>query len=307
MLAALALAATRVSAAANEEGAGTRAASFLTAPVSPASFALGGSGLAFGRDVQGATLNPAALGWVGATQLSIAHADFGDQSAQEWAALGGRLGHGRTRFGLAAIVRDEGTIEGRDASGVPTGNVDARDLALTLQLARPLGERITVGGAAHLVNQQVGDASGSGFAFDAGAQVRWGLLSFAVAGQDFGGTMRWAGTRWKMPANFATGAALEHAASGLRLALDWNAPADYYRNVRAGAEWCYRDRLALRGGWRTDLGAPAGDRSGGPSFGIGAGSGAWWLDYGFAMSEDGLATHRFGVSLHGTPPFAPRH
>jgi hypothetical protein len=262
---------------------------------------MGGASLAFGRDVQGATLNPAALGWVAAPELALSHADFADQTAQEWVAVGGRLGRSRTRIGFSALVRDEGSIAGRDANDVPTSEVNAQDLALTLQLARPFGEHFALGGAAHVVSQHVGDASGSGFAFDAGAQLRLGVLSFALAGQDFGGGMKWSGQRWRMPAQFAGGIALDHAASGLRLALDWAAPADYYRSVRAGAEWRWRDRLALRGGWRSELGAPAGDRLGGPAFGLGAGAGAMWLDYGYLVASDGVATHRVGLSLRGRP------
>jgi hypothetical protein len=296
---ALALGATRARAA--NEGAGTRAASFLSAGTAPATLAMGGAALALGRDVQGATLNPAALGWVATPQFSLSHADFADQTAQEWVAFGGRIGSSRTRIGLAAVIRDEGTIEGRDANGVPTSDVRARDLALTLQLARPVGEHLSLGGAAHLVNQSIGEANGSGLAFDAGAQLRLGLVSLAVAGQNFGGGMNWAGQRWSMPAQFATGLALEVPASGLRLALDWTAPADYYRSVRAGAEWRWHDRLALRGGWRGELGAPPEDRAGGPAFGIGAGSGAMWLDYGYVLAGDGSATHRVGLSLRGRP------
>jgi hypothetical protein len=298
---ALALCLGATNAPAAEDGAGTRAASFLSAGTAPSVLAMGGAALAFGRDVQGATLNPAALGWVATPQFALAHADLEDQTAQEWAAYGGRIGSSNTRFGLAAVIRDEGTIEGRDANDVPTADVRAQDLALTLQLARPFGEHLSVGGAAHVVSQRIGSVAGSGFAFDAGAQLRLGFLSLAVAGQDFGGGMSWAGQHWRMPTQFATGLALE-APGGLRLALDLNAPADYYRSVRAGAEWRWRDHLALRGGWRSELGAPAEDRLGGPAFGFGAGAGALWLDYGYVLSSaDGAATHRVGLSLRGRP------
>lgn len=298
---ALSLSLRATGALAAEEGAGTRAASFLSAGTAPSALAMGGAALALGRDVQGATLNPAALGWVATPQFALSHADFADQTAQEWVAFGGRIGSSRTRIGVAAVIRDEGTIEGRDANGVPTADVRARDLALTLQLARTVGQRLALGGAAHVVNQSIGDASASGLAFDAGAQLRLGLVSLAVAGQNFGGGMNWNGRRWSMPAQFATGLALELPASGLRLALDWTAPADYYRSVRVGAEWRWHERFALRGGWRGELGAPPEDRAGGPAFGIGAGAGALWFDYGYVLTGDGSATHRVGLSLRGRP------
>jgi hypothetical protein len=288
-------------AGASEEAAGTRAASFLSAGAAPSVLAMGGAAVALGRDLQGATLNPAALGWIAAPQFALSHASFADETAQEWIAFSSRVGASRTRFGLAAVIRDEGTIVGRDANDVPTSDARAQDLALTLRLARPFGEHVSLGGAAHVVSQRIGDVAGSGFAFDAGAQLRLGFLSLAIAGQNFGGGMRWAGERWAMPAQIATGLALEHAASGLRMALDVTAPADYYRSVRVGGEWRYHDRLALRGGWRTELGAPPEDRAGGPAFGMGAGAGAMWLDYGYLLSPTGAATHRIGLSLRGHP------
>jgi hypothetical protein len=288
-----------------DEGAGTRAAGFLTAGSSPSVLAMGGAGLALGRDVQAVLDNPAALAWLGGTQVAFSRADFADQTSQEWLGLGGRLGASRTRVGFALRLRDEGTIVGRDATGLATGDAHAQDLALTMQLARTLGPHLAAGGAAHYVRQSIADASGSGFAFDAGAQLRVGTLAFALAAQDFGGGMRWDSQRWRMPAALGAGVALEPARTGLRLALDWSAPAGYYRNVRTGVEWRWRDRLALRTGWRQELGAPATDRLGGPTFGLGARAGAWWFDYGYVLSNEGAATHRVGLSLRGGAPGEP--
>ena len=293
-----------------EEGAGTRAAGFLIAGDAPAVLGMGGATLALGRDVQGAAWNPAALGWVSSAQVALAHADFSDQTSREWLAFGSRLGGGLTRVGLSALVHDEGTIDGRDEQNQPTGSLRTQDIGITLQLARPFGEHLSVGGAAHYAGQRIGDVSGQGAAFDAGLQVRMGMLSLALAGQDFGGGMMWDHARWNMPATFGAGLALEHAPSGLRFALDWSAPADYYRSVRAGAEWRWHDRFALRGGWRHELGAPDTDRLGGPAFGMGTGVGVCWFDYGYVLDAAGAATHRVSLSFHGhasTPaaPFGP--
>jgi hypothetical protein len=283
------------------ESAGTRAATFLADEDAPGALGMAGAALALGRDVQGAALNPAALGWLTSPQLTLAHAEFADQTTREWLAAGMRLGLGRTTLGLAVRVHDEGTLEGRDENDLPTGSFRAQDLALTLQLARPFGPHLSIGGAAHGVHQRIGEASGIGLAFDAGGQWRSGPLSLALAGRDFGGGMTWNEQRWRMPARFAAGLGLEHAASGLSLALDFDAPADAYRDMRLGAQWLWRERFALRGGWKVELGAPAGENLGGPAFGLGAGLGALWLDYSFATGGDGLATHRAALSLHRAP------
>lgn len=288
------------------EGAGTRAAAFLSSGYTPAQLSMGGAGLALGNDVQGATLNPAALGAIGVGEYALAHASFPDQTSQDWAAWGGRLGKGPVRLGLSAVLRDEGTIDARDAADQPLGAQDARDFALTLQVARPVGSHLVLGAATHVVNQRVATASGTGYTFDAGAQVRFGLASFALAGRNFGGTMNWSGQRWAFPALFSTGVALESPGRTLRAAVDLERPADYFHSLRTGVEWRWRDRFALRTGYRAEQRAVENDRLSGPTFGFGAGAGALWIDYGYVVGGDGDTTHRFALTLHRRPAAAEK-
>lgn len=161
-------------------------------------------------------------------------------------------------LGAAGTFRDEGTIPGRDANNLPTTDVSAHSVALGVQLARPFGERMLVGGAVRYVGESIGESHGNGLSFDAGAQFTSGPFGFGLAGRDFGGGMRWAGQQWRMPATFGAGVAFTHPRSGLRLALDLLAPASYFRSVRVGGEWQWHERLALRGGWRGELGACCG-------------------------------------------------
>jgi hypothetical protein len=289
---------------ADVESAGTRAALFLAGEDAPGALGMAGAVVAQGRDVQGATFNPAALGWLGTTQLSVAHSQLADETNREWFALGRRLGGSRTVLGLSALVHDEGTLDGRDEQGQPTGEVHAQDLAFSLRLARPFGSHTSIGGAAHFVSQRIGTESGVGLAFDLGAQWRSGPLSFGLAGRDFGGGMRWNGQQWRMPARLAGGVGFEHAASGLGIAADLEAPADYYRILRIGTQWRWRERFMLRAGWRDEQAAPASDRLGGPSFGFGAGLGECWLDYAYTIAAEGLATHRLGLSLRRSASIA---
>ena len=77
-----------------------------------------------------------------------------------------------------------------------------------------------------------------------------------------------------------------------------NFPSAYYNDVRAGLEWRYQDRFALRGGYRLDVGASADDRLGGPTFGFGTGANGLWLDYAFLAGSNGApASHRLGLTL----------
>ncbi|MEO5989914.1 MAG: hypothetical protein ABIU54_01125, partial [Candidatus Eisenbacteria bacterium] len=168
VLVAVLLLALATSARAGLESAGTRAASFLSQGTTPVVLGMGGAGLGLSHDLNGAGLNAAALGWVGESQVAVSHAQLADQTALDWAAVAGRLGSGQTRYGLAAHYRNDGDIIGRDASNRPTEDVIGQSLALSVQLARPLGPHISVGGAAKYVGEHVGTAHGNGLAFDAG-------------------------------------------------------------------------------------------------------------------------------------------
>lgn len=293
---------------AGDESAGTRVASFLATGQGPAVAARGGATFAFGADLQSAASNPAALAGLDAGRFAFAHATLESGLSQEWAAYGGRIGGGALRWGVSGVLRDEGSIDARDEFNQPLPEAGARSWALAFQLARPLAPWLVLGGAARWVGERIGDSGGDGVAFDAGAQVRAGALSAGLAAQNFGGGMAWGGQRWRMPASLGAGVALDHAASGLRLALDLAAPSDYYRSLRAGAEWRWRERLALRAGYRRELGAPGDDRLNGPAFGLGAGVGAMWLDYGFVVAQGGDASHRVGLDLRrlgGGEPAVP--
>src|SRR6185295_13989037 len=96
--------------------------------------------------------------------------------------------------------------------------------------------------------------------------------------------------------NYGLGVAVTHP-NGITAALDLNAPTTSYTNVRAGVEWAWNQKVALRGGYRADLGAPADDRSSGPTFGTGFGTKGLWLDYGFLLSGNDGGQHRISVSV----------
>ena len=91
--------------------------------------------------------------------------------------------------------------------------------------------------------------------------------------------------------------AFDHAASGLRMALDANFPTAYYTNLRGGVEWMWRQKLALRAGYRADLGAPSSDVLDGPSFGRGAGTHGLWFDFGYLVSANGQSQQRIAISF----------
>ncbi len=279
-------------------GAGTTAANFLSVGQGASSLSMGGAAIASPGGLDAAGWNPAALGRLGSTQITLSHASLATGTSQEWASAGGRMGQGSTRWAISALYQSDGDFEGRDALNLPTGTFQISDMALGLHVARPLGDRVNAGVGLKWVRESLGPTSGSGIAFDAGIQSHAGPFGFGLAARNVGGSMSFDGTSYDMPSVFGAGVSWAHPANGLRLALDANAPSAYYNDVRAGAEWRWRDRVALRSGYRANLGAPEGEPLGGASFGMGLGANGFWFDYAFLAGDaDAQGRHRFGMTF----------
>ena len=298
LLAALATLAAARPALAAGEAAGTAAGSFLSVGSGASAMSMAGATLASGRDLAAAAWNPASLARVDVLQFSLTHAPLPGGATQEWLAAGGRVGGGETRWGFQTLFQREGGIEGRDASNNPTGSLSASDLAVGARVAHRFAGRVDVGVGGEWVHQSLASASGSGFAFEAGVRTDAGPIGLAVAARHLGGGMNYGGTRYDLPAVIAAGASWSDAALGLRVNADFESPTHYYQAVRVGGEWMWRGQVALRAGYRSELGGTTSERLSGPTFGLGTGTGGVWLDYAFAPQGDVSAgQHRVGLTF----------
>jgi hypothetical protein len=167
-------------------------------------------------------------------------------------------------------------------------------MALGATLAQQLGGHATLGLGAKAVRENIASATGSGLAFDAGLMVRAGGFGIGVAAQNLGGHMDYGTSTYPFPTSYGVGVGYAHPTAGVRVALDANFPTAYHSDLRAGAEWLYRGALALRAGYRHELGSSA-DPLSGPSFGLGASHGGTWLDYGYLLTGHGSGQHRMGL------------
>jgi LysM repeat protein len=295
-LVALALA---TSARAAGDAAGTAAGSFLAVGTGTSVLSMAGATLASGNDLAAASWNVASLARVDALQFSLAHSPLPGGATQDWLAGGGRVGRGGTRWGLQALFHREGELEGRDAANNPTGSLSANDLALGASLAQRLGTYVTAGVGAEWLHESLAGTSGSGVGFSAGLRADAGPIGLALAARHLGGTMRYPDATYDLPQVVAGGVSWTDAAHGLRVNADLEAPAHYYTSARVGGEWTWRDRLAVRAGYRLAMGAPGDATTSGPAFGIGAGMGSMWMDYAFLL-DGGTSSgeHRIGLTFH---------
>lgn len=276
---------------------GTAAASFLTLGSGARILSMGGATLGLADDYAASAWNPAALGWMERTEIVLSHSSLGDGASQEWAGIGGRWGNAM-HWSVSGLYQGEGSFDGRDASNLSTGSFNVSSFAFGAHLARRFGDRVTLGAGAKGVSENLGTVSGFGATFDFGASVRAGDFGFGIAGQNLGGQMKYDGAVYGFPGNVGAGISYTMPNTGVKLALDANFPQSYYKDVRFGAEWAWHDMVAVRAGYRKELGVDSNigdDVQSGPTFGMGAGRNGFWFDYGYLVSNNGDGQHRIGI------------
>lgn len=304
-LTALALVLSAGFAHAGIEYAGTTSGNFLSVGTGAAILSMGGATLGNGRDVNASAWNPAALGFQATSQYALSHSALALDVSQDWVAGSGRFGSSQTRWSANALYQNDGSFDGRDAFGAPTGSFSVSNLALGFAVARPIMTDVTAGGRVFMVNENLGSESGSGFGFDLGVQAQRGPFGFGAAGRNLGGKMKYDAASYDLPGVFGVGGSWRDERRGLRFAVDANFPKAYYNDVRLGGEWMWQQRVALRAGYRLELAAPSGEPLGGPSFGFGTGVNGFWFDYAFlAGDSQAQGAHRFGITF--TPSFLKR-
>lgn len=292
------------------ENAGTTSANFLSVGAGPRILSMGGATIGLGSDLAAGSWNPAAIGWMDQSTLTLSHAGLENQSLQEWAAFGGRFGETGTRWSVTGLYQGDGSFEGRDASNNSTGSFSVSSFAVGAQLAQQLGSKVTLGAGLKTVMDNLGGVSGIGTTFDAGLMFRHGIVGAGVVAQNIGGHMDYQGAIYPFPSNYGVGVGLSHPGTGLSLAIDANFPYAYYSDVRTGIEWRWKQTVALRGGYRHEMGDAAGDPLTGPTFGLGAGLNGFWLDYGFLLAGQSDGEHRVALTFFpgkwgglGTDPY----
>jgi LysM repeat protein len=281
------------------ELAGTTGANFLSIGPGASLIGMGGTGIAGYPDLSAMAWNAASLGLMNESQLMLTHMPLPNSASQEWMSFGGRMGEAPTRWALSGRYEGDGSFKAYDALGNLTGTFNASSLALGVNAARALDRHTVVGMGAKFVNENLGAVSGYGGTFDIGVIYRAGPLSLGAAAQNMGGSMKYDSLAYSMPLNFGTGLSLRSVKTGLSASVDFNHPNAYYDDVRTGAEWMWKDHMALRIGYRQELNAPSDDPMNSVSAGFGFGGHGMWLDYGFVASGDGTSQQR--ITLRVSP------
>ena len=181
---------------ANEE-IGGKGGAFLQIPLGARPAGLGNAFTAVADDINAVYFNPAGLCQIQNDMLGGMYNFMSMDRVHYQAVLikqikGNGLALSFNRFGVSEI-------DGRDSEGYPTEIFDDSEISFKIAYGRKLLPFFGIGGGAKYIIQSLGDAKGSGFAFDAGVlfllfqSENSFIKSFRVGGSfnNIGGKMTW--------------------------------------------------------------------------------------------------------------------
>ncbi len=262
---------------------GMSAATFLSIEVGPRAKAMGGAFTGRADDASALYWNPSGLAHLQNNTLIASHAEWLADINFDFIGIAlpvegfGTLGASITSLTMPemrvrTVLQPEGTGELFNAS----------DLAIGLSYARALTGRFAIGANFKYIRQKIYNSTAQTIAFDFGGLFRSEFrgLSFGMSISNFGGDMKLDGTDtqvevdispnefgnndrvfanletedFQLPLTLRMGIAMDliqTMPNRLTVAVDGVVPNDNAQYLNVGAEYAFRDLLALRAGYRT--------------------------------------------------------
>ena len=261
---------------------GTTSAQFLKLGVGARAIALGGSFVAEASDLSALYWNPAGLAKLRGNALQLAHTEYLAEINYNFAAFGANMGDLGT-LAFSIIFLDSGNMDVRTEDR-PEGTGEqfkVQNFALQVSYGRTLTDRFSIGGTFKYIQERIWHSTASTVAFDVGTlfTTPYPRLRLGASMSNFGPKMRLDGRdilfsedpnpntdgnveivnaqfstdRHPLPLLFRVGLAWDaYRTADHRLLVSTDAahPNDNSEYLNLGAEYSFRDLLALRGGYR---------------------------------------------------------
>lgn len=261
---------------------GTTAAQFLKLGVGSRAIALGGTFVALSNDLSALYWNPSGLASLQGSAVQLARTDYLAGVSYNFAAFGTSLGSTGT-LAASLIFLDSGSMQVRTASQ-PEGTgeeFDVQNLALQLSYGRALTDRFMIGGTLKFIQETIWHSSASALAFDIGLlfTTPYDRLRLGAVMANFGPKMQLSGRdilfsedpspigegnveivnaeflmeEHPLPLIFRLGLAWDAISTAdhtIVLMTDAAHPNDNSEYINVGAEYDFRNLIALRVGYR---------------------------------------------------------
>ena len=273
---------------------GAETASFLTVGAGARAQGLGGAYSALGEDADSLYWNPAGLARLEKRDVSVSHAELFAQSRHDFLAYAHPTAMGT--FAGAFTYLSQASIDGRDASGRPTGSYQASDSAVTAGYARKT-DWADLGASVKYLRSHIGSTEAQGAAVDLGARRSFGAVTLGAAVRNLGAGLKYEDQRNDLPLRLAAGAAYKFAGGHAAVFELTNGPRGAGTDAAFGGEYQPMRNVMLRGGYTTQSagGGSGFDAARGLTLGIGVTRERWRLDYAVLPMGELGTSHRFSL------------
>jgi hypothetical protein len=268
---------------------------FLKLGIGARAMGMGSAYVALADDPTALYWNPAGLGAVEGSQVTVMHNEWIQDFRQEFAGVTRSFGGSAAGVGISGFYTSE--FEKRDDVGNLIGHFGFNDFAVTGAFAHRFPHQATGGVAVKFIREMIDQETATAVAFDLGAQMGLGHsgLRLGAAIQNLGGDAKFISESFPLPRTIRAGAAFQRAIPSLTgkgtLSAEVRKARGDDSRVHVGGEFEYKERVALRAG------AKFGYDDESMSFGLGLIQHRFHFDYALVPFSSNLGTTHF-VSLN---------
>ena len=295
---------------------GTTAAQVLEIGPDARASAMGGAFTALSDNANSVYYNPAGLARVSGFEIPFTSGDLFGGVRQQFFGCAYSLRDVRTEnvsdlgtIAFGCTLLDLGSLPGRDAVGVPTGQFSADDSAIYLSYGRAFFNNeyagmFSAGVTAKFTEEKIESTNTKSQAFDAG--ILWDnpgrTVSLGAVLQNMGKTITYVDESYDLPLYVRVGGALRMLNNDFVVSAETAQPKDGTTGFLLGAEYWLVKTIAFRAGYdsRSDLGT-------GLSAGIGISlrqldvffmfAREMSIDYAFVQGKDTDSVHRISMVM----------
>ncbi|MDI6736117.1 MAG: PorV/PorQ family protein [bacterium] len=276
---------------------GTAGAPFLKIGAGAKAVAMGEAFSALADDITAIYWNPAGLIQLTKPEISMMYNDWFEGVGHGFLGFGVPTSR-KKAIGFSIIYLDVGNIPGyADGSQtVSIGNFSARDTAFAFTYASAITEFLSFGMTIKGIVQKIENEEASSFAIDLGQLYQSPIdgLTLSTVLQNVGPRIKFSTEGDKLPLTLKLGSAYRFGVQPLTITCDLTKPIDNDWKMNLGMELWFKEMIALRGGFNSQVFKDLGT---GISGGFGFTIKHYQLDYAVAPYDELGNTHRLSITF----------
>lgn len=239
---------------AQNDGAGNTGLAFLKLGVTSRAISLGDAVVSYNEDASATFYNPAAMFTGPNVNALFMHNEQVLGIRTEYLAV--KVKFNKLAFGVSLNNTSVNDIEIREIPGEPLGTFTAQNFAFGLSAGYRVNNNFSFGLTGKFIYEKIYVDNANGFAFDFGGLYNYDKLSFGLSISNLGSMNELNNESSKLPSSIRGGASylldLPKINATVRIGIDGYKVMDGGKvHANAGAEFLYKDFLALRVGYQS--------------------------------------------------------